>query len=76
MSSKLATVWHSSEFDDRQSLQTLLFPEGIVYNRKKDECRTVRANQVFACMADQTRDLEEGTKYLAPSFPIIPLGPW
>jgi hypothetical protein len=40
----------------------------MVYNRKKDECRTERANGVFAYIADQSRDLEEGRRSNTPSF--------
>ena len=33
-------------------LQFLVLPEGITYNCKKDECRTLRVNSVFRCIAD------------------------
>ncbi len=68
MSSKLATVWHSSGFSDKQNLQNLLFPDGMSYNRKNDQCRTERVNEVFGYVVDQTRDLEEGRRSNTPSF--------
>jgi hypothetical protein len=49
--SKLATMWVSSEYGDKQALQNLVFPEGMTYNRKKDECRTPRINSVFECIS-------------------------
>ena len=27
-----------SDYDGKQKLQNLIFPEGFVYNRKNDEC--------------------------------------
>jgi site-specific DNA recombinase len=32
-------------------LQYLVFPDGIIYNRQKDETRTQRVNEVFSAMA-------------------------
>jgi len=37
----------------------LVFPEGILYNRKEDECRTHNANGVFQYIAELKRLLEE-----------------
>ncbi len=51
VSSKLATLWGSSEYGDKQALQNLVFPEGMTYNRKKDECRTPRINSIFECIS-------------------------
>ncbi len=50
-SSKLATVWDSSDYKGRQELQFWVFPEGIYYSRKNEGCRTERVNEVFAAMA-------------------------
>ena len=44
----ISTVWASSDFDDKQQLQTLVFPEGIIYNKQKDSVRTTRVNSLFA----------------------------
>ena len=61
-SSKLATEWGSADYDDRQTLQYLVFPEGIYYNRKKDECRTPKYNMGFRYFAGITRGSEENNK--------------
>ena len=50
--SKLASLWDCSDYSDKMKLQFLVFPEGIAYNRKKDECRTLRVNSIFRCIAD------------------------
>ena len=51
-SMKLTSVWASAKYVEKQRLQFLLFPEGIFYNRKKDECRTKIVNSAFLCIAD------------------------
>ncbi|MCD6011787.1 MAG: resolvase domain protein [Flavipsychrobacter sp.] len=61
-SSKLATAWASADYNDKQALQFLVFPEGIYYNRKKDECRTLKVNEVFSYFAGVARGLDENNK--------------
>ncbi len=50
-SSKLATEWASADYNDKQAIQYLVFPDGIYYNRKKDECRTPKSNKAFSYFA-------------------------
>ena len=57
ISSKLTSLWASSDYGRKQKLQNLIFPEGIVYNRKNDECRTLRVNNVFLQNAEWARIL-------------------
>ncbi|WP_118952537.1 hypothetical protein [Taibaiella helva] len=52
LSSKLATVWDLSDYKGKHELQFLLFPDGIYYNRKTEECRTPKVNEVFSYIAD------------------------
>jgi site-specific DNA recombinase len=52
---KLAPVWDLSDYAEKQIIQNMLFPEGISYNRKTDECRTLRINSIFAYMAELAR---------------------
>jgi site-specific DNA recombinase len=58
-STKLAPVWSSAKYTDRQRLQFLVFPTGIFYNRKTNECRTEEVNPVFEYIAELERVLEE-----------------
>jgi site-specific DNA recombinase len=55
----LAPTWDSSDYMRKQELQFLVFPEGIFYNRKNEECRTGRVNEVFAVMASLSKGLEQ-----------------
>jgi hypothetical protein len=52
LSSKLYIVCDFSNFANRQKLEHLLFPDGILYNRVLDKCRTPRVNSIFACMVE------------------------
>ena len=58
-STKLAPVWSSASYTDKQRLQFLLFPEGIFYNRVEDRCRTTGVNDVVAYIAVQERLLQK-----------------
>ena len=64
LASKLASAWDCSDYSDKQKLQFLVFPEGITYNRKKDECRTLRINSIIRCIIDSasisTNEKSEG----------------
>lgn len=44
---KLTSLWENSDYAGKQMLQTLVFPDGIYYNRKNDGCRTPKVNGVF-----------------------------
>src|SRR5256885_15870566 len=59
MAAKLASLWDSSDYADKQTLQKLVFPEGLSYCRKTDECRTLRINSIFHYIADLTGISEE-----------------
>lgn len=50
-SAKLPSMWTMGGYETKQKLQYLLFPEGIVYNKKNDCCRTLRVNTVFSYIA-------------------------
>jgi site-specific DNA recombinase len=51
LSAKLNVAWHSADYIGKQKLQYLVFPDGIIYNRQKDETRTLRENEIFRTMA-------------------------
>lgn len=56
---KLPSLWSLAEYREKQRLQFMVFPEGIFYNRKTDECRTGKVTGVFAYMAELERGLRE-----------------
>ena len=55
--SELASLWDLSDYGEKQRLQSLLFPDGISYDRKNDTYRTGRVNAVFSYMSSVARVL-------------------
>ena len=47
MCQQLPAMWVSGDFHQRQKLQKLVFPEGVVYDKEKDSYRTPKTNAVF-----------------------------
>ncbi len=47
ISSNLLNMWDEGNYDDRMSIQKMLFPKGIKYDRKKQQFRTLRVNNLF-----------------------------
>ncbi len=77
--SKLPSSWALMAYKDKQLLQFLLFPEGIRYNKKNNECRTSKINSVFYYIARLVRDMAEikrGDIKLLFDIPhlVVPLG--
>ncbi|MDB5223931.1 MAG: putative bacteriophage resolvase/recombinase [Chitinophagaceae bacterium] len=68
LSSKLNTMWSCSNFDMKQKLQRLMFPEGVTYDFKNDSYRTCKVNSVFTVIAGQARLLEEQKSGLSPYY--------
>jgi hypothetical protein len=48
-------MWGSGDFSLKQSLQNLLFPEGIIYDLPTCTYRTCRSNTVFSSIAGLSR---------------------
>ena len=76
---KLPSTWKNANFSRKQRIQNLVFPEGIFYDRKKDDYRTSRINFLFSAIPYLT-GLVEGYKngdfdFLAkiPTW-VVPLG--
>src|SRR5690606_6672030 len=45
---ELPLKWVYADYNIRKRIQYLLFPEGIRYSKKTDECRTPRINTLFS----------------------------
>jgi site-specific DNA recombinase len=59
IAAKLPLKWLSADYITKQSIQNLVFPEGISYDKKKDECRTTRINWLFAYVAHLQQNTSE-----------------
>ncbi|MBS1574667.1 MAG: recombinase family protein [Bacteroidetes bacterium] len=70
ISTELPSLWASSDYSNKQKLQNLIFPEGIYYNKKKDESRTTKVNSVFLQIARLKRVSGENEKGLQAEKPL------
>ncbi len=55
--SNLSKMWASGDYNQRQELQNALFKDGIIYDRQKDECRSVGENEFVIEIAQLSKDL-------------------
>jgi site-specific DNA recombinase len=73
-SSKLSTLWDSSDYTSKQKLQFLLFPEGIYYDKKNEAVRTGKVNTVFSyfsTLAGIVAKNKNGKLKLDLMFPVL-----
>lgn len=56
---KLKSLWDLGGYQEKQRIQFLVFPEGMTYNRKKDECRTPRVNSALLYIAQLIKVLDK-----------------
>ena len=45
--SKLNTLWDVADYSKKQQLQFLVFPEGMYYDKRNEQCPAPRVNSVF-----------------------------
>ena len=58
----LPQLWQQSDYTQKQKLQYLVFPDGMLYDRKNDLCRSISVNPVFEYVAHLTRVVANGEK--------------
>ena len=58
----ISQLWVSSDYYEKQQLQYLVFPEGMLYDKKNDTVRTNRINTLFREIAIQSKVLAETKK--------------
>ena len=58
----ISQLWISSDYYEKQQLQYLVFPEGMLYDKKNDTVRTHRINTLFREIALQSKVLDETKK--------------
>ncbi len=76
ISQSLSQAWIEHDYENKQRLQQLLFPEGIFYNKQKRVVRTPKINSVFGLIPQL--DEPSGDKKISDSslnrlkFPSVP----
>ena len=68
ISSNLPSLWSSSDSVGKQKLQKFIFPKGIAYNKKNDQCRTLEINPLFSYIARQSMVLSGNKKGTTEEF--------
>jgi site-specific DNA recombinase len=68
--SKLALIWQKGKLHHKESLQKLLFPEGLSYDKKNQSFRTPKTNEAFEQIARLSGDLCKMTKGLKHPFDV------
>ena len=58
----LSQAWVSAEYEQKQRLQKLVFPDGILYNKQKGLVRTPRVNSLFEAIAILSSDSSKNKK--------------
>jgi site-specific DNA recombinase len=62
ISENISQLWISADYYEKQKLQYLLFPEGLLYDKKNDRVRTNRINTLFSEIAIESRVVAEKQK--------------
>ena len=72
---KLGTLWKKANYTTRQTLQKLVFPNGIIYDKVLDDYRTDEENEVFKIFrrftASYITDKEKATSELLHLSPLV-----
>ena len=55
---KLSSLWTNGNLNEKRKVQKMIFPEGIEYDRKTDQYRTLRVNSFFSYIPVITRDID------------------
>lgn len=62
ISINLATEWNSADIEHKEKLQKLVFPDGIVFDKKTGVLRTDRVNVIFELIADLSDNTGDNEK--------------
>ena len=76
---ELPSLWRKSNFARKQRIQNLLFPLGILYNRKNDDYRTKKINLLISAipyLVGFLEDKKNGDFDFSTKIPtwVVPLG--
>lgn len=59
IASNLNNIWSSGNYYQKQTFQNTLFPEGLLFDAKNNEYRTIKINSVIGYIAELNRNLEK-----------------
>ena len=58
----LNNMWVTANFENKRRLQNVVFPEGIFYDKQKEEVRTKKMNSLFLSIPPLQRVIGENKK--------------
>jgi site-specific DNA recombinase len=74
MCSNLGGYWNNLDYQNKQNLQYLVFPEGIYFDKKTQGVRTEKVNSIFSAIGYVSKELERNKKGIdRSSFDLSPL---
>jgi hypothetical protein len=56
---KLKTLWENGSYKNRQNLQKLVFPDGLIWDKETDKPRTIRENEALKFMRSLSSTYEK-----------------
>ena len=59
MCENLSQLWVGLDYDSKQMLQQLVFPEGVLYDKKNNTVRTQRVHKLFEAIPQLVQVLED-----------------
>ncbi len=79
MCGNINEIWALSDVANKEILQRLIFPSGLVYDRQNRAFRTDTINDVFDAIASESLEVDETKRGLTPFFwnkspLVVPLG--
>ncbi|MFZ5552910.1 MAG: recombinase family protein, partial [Bacteroidota bacterium] len=64
----LREVWDLCDYNEKFKMQNILFPAGITYNKKTDNCRPIACDQSLGWMARKQGEIQVKEKGESPLF--------
>ena len=74
LSSNLLNIWKLADVTQKQQLQYLVFPEGVLYNKENDTFRTARVNSYFSLIPSLSEYYHKKEK--AIDVTVEQISPW
>jgi hypothetical protein len=58
----IKTLWKNGSYKNRQNLQKLVFPDGLIWDKETDKPRTIRENEALMFMRSLSSTYEKWSK--------------
>ena len=73
----LPALWSKLRIKDRQALQNLIYPNGLIYNKKSDTYLTPTINQIFAYIGNISKKASNNADFSTVAVHLVTMSnPW